>query len=254
MKEANIEALLTSRLIGRPLRLYQEVTSTNDIALKLGEDGAPEGFAIFAETQTKGRGRLGRTWESSRGASLTFSILLRPTWPELSRISLFAAVAVAQVLERLTPYPVGIKWPNDIFINGKKIAGILCEAGKDFVVVGIGLNILQNSNDFPSNIVDRAASLAMFCEGPVKRAELAAALLNEMDCLYENLPETFPEIIEECERRSVLLEKKVEISLGNHLLTGIAIGMDKSGGLKIRQSSGLETIVSAGEVTLLRGI
>ncbi len=252
MTSEEISALLTSRVIGRPVQIHQEVTSTNDLALQWGNQGAAEGLAIFAETQTKGRGRLGRCWESHPGQSLTFSVLLRPRWPNVSRISLVAAVAVARVLERLTLYSVGIKWPNDIHIAGKKVAGILCEADSEQIVLGIGLNVSQTALDFPEGLRERAGSVAMFSKTSVSRIELAASLLDELDTIYLTLPEGFDLIIAECERRSVLLEKPIAVELGDHHITGVVTGFDSCGGLRVRQMSGVETIISSGEVTLLK--
>ncbi len=252
MTAKSIETGLTSRVIGRPVRHFQEATSTNDLALQLGAEGAPEGFAIFAENQTRGRGRLGRTWQSDRGQSLTFSILLRPPWPDVSRISLVAAVVLARVFQNLTNHPVGIKWPNDIQIQGKKVTGILCESGAGFIVAGIGINVLQEPADFPAEVCDTAGSLAMFANTTPDRAMLAAAILNQFDSVYHSLPGSFPEIIRECAERSVLLEKPIEAELGGRRICGVVAGLAADGGLRIREASGNESVIVAGEVTLLK--
>ncbi|HEX8372434.1 MAG TPA: biotin--[acetyl-CoA-carboxylase] ligase [Chthoniobacterales bacterium] len=251
MTAGRISSLLTSRIIGRPTRVYQELTSTNDLASQLGNEGAPEGFAIFAETQTKGRGRLGRSWQSTAGDSLSFSILLRPSWPDISRMSLAAACAVARALDNLTDLPVGIKWPNDIYIDGRKVAGILCEAGKQFLVVGIGLNVFQQVEDFPEELRERAGSLAMFANKEIDRAELAASILDALDRIYLTLPDGFTNVKEECQRRSVLLNREIAVEMGCERVTGTVTGLDGSGALRVLQASGEEILVSAGEVTLL---
>ncbi|MEO7932068.1 MAG: biotin--[acetyl-CoA-carboxylase] ligase [Chthoniobacterales bacterium] len=248
----DVSALLTSKIIGHPFYYYPEVTSTNDVAQQFGNKGAPEGLVVFADSQTQGRGRLGRQWNSHPGQSLTFSILLRPDWSNVSRISLVAAVAMARVLERLTTHSVGIKWPNDIQIDGKKVAGILCEAGKKFIVIGIGLNVSQTTLDFPEELRDRAGFIGMFATNAVNRIELAAALLNELDAIYLTLPAELDSIIAECGSRSVLLEKPITAKLGDHSVTGIVTGLDVGGGLRVRQKSGAETVISSGEVTLLK--
>jgi len=243
--------LLTSRLIGRSLRVYEEVTSTNDLAIQEGRNGAPEGLVIFAEAQMKGRGRLGRAWQTDGGKSLAFSILLRPTWTQVSRISLVAAVAVTEALQPLTTFPVGIKWPNDIYLGGRKIAGILCEAGSDFIVIGIGINVLQQEHDFDQTLSRRAGSIAMFSHPSVDRTHLAAAVLNRFDKIYADLPEAFDHVIDACERRSVLLGKHVRIAFGQGDVAGVVTGLDRSGALKVRDDSENEMVIHAGEVTFL---
>ena len=168
---------MPGRIIGREILVFAETDSTNDLAKQAGDDQLPEGLVIFAEKQRAGRGRLGRAWESPPRQGLWFSVLLRPAsdlpverWPELT---FCAALAVAQTAERFTGAPARIKWPNDVLVNGRKIAGILLECHHrhipGFVVVGIGVNVLQRELDFDPVLRHRAGSLAMMVDATLER-------------------------------------------------------------------------------------
>ena len=252
MTAHEISSGLTSTVIGRPIRVYSEVTSTNDIALQLASKGVPEGISIFAENQTDGRGRLGRAWISTSGKSLLLSVLLRPAFQDVSRISLAAAVAVARTLENLTEGSVGIKWPNDIYISGRKVAGILCESSQGVIIVGIGINVLQKASDFPAALSTTAGSLAMVSECVLERASIAATLLNEFDAIYATLPNGFEDVIDECEMRSTLLGREVEAAIGAFSICGTVSGLNTDGALQVRDKLGVERSVNAGEITLLK--
>jgi BirA family biotin operon repressor/biotin-[acetyl-CoA-carboxylase] ligase len=145
-------------VIGRDIRVFQETTSTNDVIDKLGRDGVKEGAVVFAESQTKGRGRLGRAWVSARGKGLWFSVLLRPPIPPqaATQITVASGVAMARALRESTEVECEIKWPNDILAHGRKLCGILTEMTAEidkikYVVVGIGVNVNFESSDFPRN-------------------------------------------------------------------------------------------------------
>ena len=171
----------------------------------------PEGIVIFAESQRAGRGRLGRRWVSPPHRNLLFSILLRPAavpvgrWSELT---FCAALAVAETAERFAGQPARIKWPNDVLVAGRKVAGILLECHHrqtpGFVVVGIGLNVLQREEDFDPALRDRAGSLMMTlppgADVPTRR-EVAALVLGRLEQHYARWPDGFAAIMGECERR-----------------------------------------------------
>lgn len=187
------EKLPPNSVIGREVIVYRETASTNDVVRHLGESGCAEGTVVFAETQTAGRGRQGRTWYSSEGLGLWFSILLRPPVVHFQDglLTKLTAVALAQELG------ARIKEPNDIFLNDKKLAGILIEARSGtnaFAVLGIGLNVLQSPADFASEIENVATSLRI--EGfPIEsRESLAARILTALNALYVSLPESEPQI------------------------------------------------------------
>lgn len=252
MTTSEITSGLTSKVIGRPIEVFDEVTSTNDIALQLASKGAAEGLTVVAESQTNGRGRLGRPWNSTVGKSLLVSILLRPLWKDVSRISLAAAVAMAKTLEELTQAPVGIKWPNDIYIEGKKVAGILCESSQGAIVVGVGINVSQQPSDFPDSLEASAGSLAMVTHGKLERTKILVTFLNSFDAIYATLPNGFTTIIRECEQRSTLLGKAVSVEQGAVTIRGIVSGLAQDGGLQVKDDQGAFQVVHSGDVTFLR--
>lgn len=181
-----------------PVEVADEIPSTNDELLRRGEAGAPEGTLLFAESQTAGRGQFRRTWNSASGLGLWFSLLLRleikdATIPSLSA---FAAVALVNTLHKLGINDCRIKPPNDVLLGGRKVAGILVETrpGKNpFAVVGIGLNVNHNAENFPEELKDRATSLAMTAETPFDRNAVAAVLIAELGratTLIRQSPET----------------------------------------------------------------
>ena len=195
-------------LVGNRVLVFEETDSTNDLAARAGDDGLPEGLVIFAECQRAGRGRLGRKWIAPPGQSLLFSVLLRPgvptvRWPELT---FCAALAVAETAERLTGQPARVKWPNDVLVSERKVAGILLEAHHrqqpGFVVVGIGVNVLQQFTDFAPELRERAGSLAMATDGlPLNRHEVATLLLERLGTHYAAWPDGFAPIMSACRER-----------------------------------------------------
>lgn len=184
--EALDPALLTAASPwGVPVRVLGETTSSNDELLMLGEQGAPEGSLIFAERQTAGRGQFRRPWSSALGLGLWFSLILRMEISDdtIPSLSAFAAVALAETLGSLGIAGARIKAPNDLLVGGKKVAGILVETrpGRDsFAVVGIGLNVNHGPGDFPEELRDRAASLAMITGSRFDRSDVASSLLGDL--------------------------------------------------------------------------
>lgn len=169
---------------GVPVEVAAAIPSTNDELLRRGEVGAPSGTLLFAESQTAGRGRFQRPWSSAAGLGLWFSLLLRMEISDATvpLLSAFPAVALAETLESLG-IRAGIKAPNDLHVDGKKVAGILVETrtGRNsFAVVGIGLNVNHGSGDFPVELRDRAASLAMVAGSPFDRNAMAASLITAL--------------------------------------------------------------------------
>lgn len=170
---------------GIPVQVVDEIASTNDELLRRGEEGAPSGTFLFAESQTAGRGRFRRPWSSAPGLGLWFSLLLRMEINDASipSLSAFAAVALVRALRSLGAADAGIKEPNDVLIGGHKVAGILVETrvGSDpFAVVGIGLNVNHTLGDFPEELRGRAASLAMITGSSLDRDTVAASLIREL--------------------------------------------------------------------------
>jgi len=228
-------------LIGREVVVLEETTSTNDVAAQWGREGVEEGIVVIAERQTAGRGRMGRRWESEGG--LCFSVLLRPAMADWSRLTTWAGVAVARGIEAVLPgCRAGLKWPNDVWLDGKKVAGILCESeagAKGWVVVGVGVNV----NEVPEEFCDRATSLREVGGAPLDRKVVIAALLREMDASYGE------QIIAEAERRSVLIGRRVTVHAPTETYEVVAEGLEPDGSLRVR-CEGTVQVISGGEVSV----
>ena len=251
-----IAADLYSRLgncaLVREIVVFEETDSTNDQAANSGRNGAGSGLTIFAEKQNAGRGRFGRRWESASHLGLWFSLLLRPIFPQehWPRLTTWAAVSIASAIERATGVCAGIKWPNDIFINGRKVAGILIEAQENFAVLGIGLNANHAREDFPENLAAIATSLRVATGRSIDRAAMAAAILRELDVRYPDLDRRFDQLVAEASRRSVLLGRWVQVRAADSMIEGVAESLDANGQLLLRTSDGNLATLSAGEVSL----
>jgi BirA family transcriptional regulator, biotin operon repressor / biotin---[acetyl-CoA-carboxylase] ligase len=246
------------RVIGRDIRVFQETTSTNDIIEKLARDGVMEGVAVFAESQTRGRGRLGRKWVSPGGKGLWFSVLLRPELHPIAttQLTVAAASALARAIQQQVQIRCDVKWPNDIFIQGKKVAGILMEMGAEldcvqFVTLGIGVDVNQQTSDFPAELRSIATSLRIESGKPVNRADLAARILLELDRDYARVCRgEFSSVADEWEQRCTTIGHTVAIQTGSRRIQGRAESLDEDGALLLRTEHGhLERIIG-GDVTL----
>ena len=249
-----------TRVVGRDIRVFLETTSTNDVIDKLARDGVKEGVVVLAEAQTKGRGRLGRKWLSAAGKGLWLSVLLRPALrPQAAtQVTIMAATAVSRAIRRQTGLAPAIKWPNDILLNGRKAVGILTELhGEldriDYLMVGIGVDVNLSPADFPPELRRMATSLRQELGSPVDRAELAAALVRELDADYQRISEgQFAALAGEWADQCVTLGKTVRIQIGDRVVQGRAESLDEDGALLVRTEHGrLERIVG-GDVTLER--
>lgn len=239
------------------IEVRREVTSTNTVLKQEAERGAPEGSVLIAESQTAGKGRLGRQFHSPHGTGLYLSILLRPDFS--AEQSLFittaAAVAVAQAIEDVTGRESQIKWVNDIYLEGKKVCGILTEASVDFesgrlnwAVLGIGINIAEPPGGFPEEIRDVATVLFPDSCPVTARSSLAAAVISRFFAYYAHL--TDKEFMSEYKRRSFLTGKEVTFALGSETIQGVVTGISDDAHLLVRTENGEERAFSAGEVTL----
>jgi BirA family biotin operon repressor/biotin-[acetyl-CoA-carboxylase] ligase len=245
-----------TRVIGRDIRVFNETTSTNDVVEKLARDGVREGVVVFAESQTRGRGRLGRRWMSPAGQGLWFSVLVRPPLPPeaATQLTVIAATAVSRAIREQTSLAPQIKWPNDILFGGKKAVGILTEMSAELdrirhLTLGIGVDV--NVTDFPMELRDTATSLALAAGRSIDRAELAAAILRELDADYARVcGNQFASIAEEWERQCVTLGRRVRIHNGARTVTGRAESLAPDGALLLRTDHGhLERIIG-GDVLL----
>ena len=232
------------------LMIRESVESTNDEVHSLAKNGAPHGRIVLAERQTAGRGRRGAAWFAPTGESLAFSILLRPTeaktlWP---RLALATGLAVAEAIESFG-LQVGIKWPNDVWIGARKVAGILVEAGANFAVVGIGLNV--NTTEFPPEVEKIATSLQMETGQAFSRAEVMAAVIRRFSIRSRQIGPDFPELISTVRQRCVLTGQRVSLITAGEARKGTVEGIADSGELLFRSEKGLERLIQADEVRLL---
>jgi BirA family biotin operon repressor/biotin-[acetyl-CoA-carboxylase] ligase len=247
-----------TKVIGRDIRVFQETTSTNDVVEKLARDGVKEGVVVFAESQTKGRGRLGRKWISPAGKGLWFSILLRPDLrpQEATQLTVAAATALWRAIHTETGLSAEIKWPNDILFRGKKVAGILTEMSAEldrvkYLILGVGVDVNQAASEFPPDVRKIATSLRAELGHPILRAELATAILRELDHDYARIGGGhFAQLADEWEARCTTIGQPVTISIGERKIRGRAESLDDDGALLMRTEHGhLERIIG-GDVTL----
>jgi BirA family biotin operon repressor/biotin-[acetyl-CoA-carboxylase] ligase len=247
-----------TKVIGRDIRVFKETTSTNDVIEKLARDGAKEGVVVFAESQTKGRGRLGRKWISPPHKGLWFSILLRPDLRPQSatQLTVASATAIRTAIHEVTGLRADIKWPNDILINGRKVAGILTELRAEldhiqYLVLGIGIDVNLSHGDLPPELRKIASSLKIELGRPVSRAELAIAALRALDRDYGRVVEGgFQALADEWEQHCITLGREVLIRMGHREVRGRAEALGDDGALLLRTEHGhIETIVG-GDVSL----
>jgi BirA family transcriptional regulator, biotin operon repressor / biotin---[acetyl-CoA-carboxylase] ligase len=249
-----------TRAIGRDIRVFQETTSTNDVIEKLARDGVREGVVVFAESQTRGRGRLARRWVSPPKLGLWFSILLRPDLrpQEATRLTVASATALRRAIQSQTGLQPEIKWPNDILIRGRKVAGILTELSAELdqvnhLVLGIGVNVNLNPADLPAELRKLATSLKAELGSPVSRPALAVAILRELDHDYARVVSgQFTTVADEWERHGTTIGHEAVIRVGKREIRGRAETLGEDGELLVRTDHGhLERIVG-GDVTLQR--
>jgi len=253
-----IALLGKTRAIGRDIRVFEETTSTNDVIEKFARDGVKEGVVVFAESQTKGRGRLGRKWMSPARKGLWFSVLLRPDLrPQATtQVTVASATALRRAIELQTGLKPEIKWPNDILLGGKKVAGILTELNAEldrvkYVILGMGVDVNLNPSEFPEDLRDQATSLKAELGRAVPRAELAVAILRELDADYARLSlGGFSTVADEWESHCSTIGRDVAIMIGEREVRGRAEALGEEGALLVRTEHGhLEPIVG-GDVTI----
>lgn len=254
-----IAPLLNTHDVGRTIHYRDTLPSTNDFAYRLAQEGAFHGEVVITDHQTQGRGRRGRAWVSPPGLNAYLSVILRPDLPpqRAPELTLVAAVAVAEALREAGAPDAAIKWPNDLQIGGKKVAGILTELSAEpdhvhFVVVGIGVNLNARTADFPPEIADVATSLMEARRRRVPRALFAAALLTRLEqWLDVHQEKGFETIRKAWKDLTSTLGQEVLVKTERREFTGVAEDIDASGALLVRTKDALERVV-AGDVEQLR--
>ncbi|HUO04687.1 MAG TPA: biotin--[acetyl-CoA-carboxylase] ligase [Candidatus Binataceae bacterium] len=244
--------------IGWRIHYFDEIDSTQEAARELAAQGASQGVAVIAERQSAGRGRKGRSWHSPPGINLYTTIILRPAMPaaDVPQLSLVAGVAAAEALETEAPGLVALKWPNDVWLRGRKAGGIIAEAvtnssgGLACVLLGIGLNLNLAAADIPVELQDRATSLRIATGRRCDRIEIAKSLFSRLNTRYmEILAGGFAAVRPAWERYSALTGRRVTLVDGEHGRTGIVRGIDADGALMLETGGGIERIV-AGEISV----
>ncbi|MFA5316796.1 MAG: biotin--[acetyl-CoA-carboxylase] ligase [Dehalococcoidales bacterium] len=243
---------LKTRFVGRRLAYYPSVASTMELALEEAREGASEGSVVIAGEQTSGKGRRNRVWLSPPG-SISLSLVLRPQDSNLAGLVMVAALAVASAIEKVTGLRPGIKWPNDVLINRRKVCGILIETkvgrgSSNYAVVGIGINVNLRLADYP-DIAPLATSLSDELGGAVSRLDLLCRLLEEFERLYL-AASAGNSVFDQWRARLVTLGKRVTASCEGTRLEGMAESVAPDGSLMLRHSDGTLSRIVAGDVSL----
>lgn len=237
--------------LGGPVVHLDLAGSTNDVARDLAAGGAPAGTVVLAEEQTAGRGRQGRAWVAPRGRALTLSIVVREADEMLGLLPLTTAVATCEACERVAPVGCAVKWPNDVWIDERKVAGILIEARpqEGWAVVGIGLNVETAEEELPAELRQTATSLRIATGAGVGRERALASLLER---LAEWLPEGRDRLLTAYRERDALNGRVIAWTAGGERFEGEAGGVDEDGNLVVFTAAGERLTLAAGEVHLMR--
>jgi len=257
--EQTLKERLAEKKIGSVVRYFQEIDSTNIMAYRLALEGAPEGVIVVADTQTKGRGRLSRAWYSPSGTNIYVSIILRPrVEPAMaSQITLMAGVAVASLFSGYCPEGVSIKWPNDVLIRGKKACGILTEmkasgGAVDFIILGIGLNVNMDREDFDDSLHGTATSLKVETGKAQDRLDVISRLFDRIEKWYGIFVRAgFAGFRDAWLGHADILGKPIRVVNRDESKTGVVFGIDDDGAILMRHQNGSIQRVIAGDVHLL---
>jgi BirA family biotin operon repressor/biotin-[acetyl-CoA-carboxylase] ligase len=258
--ETELRERLVPGLVGRRLICLPDTKSTNSVAFQLAEEGAEEGTVVTADAQSAGKGRLGRVWASPPGINLYCSIILRPAVKpyQAPQLTFLSAVAVARAIETSTGLKPEIKWPNDVLLGGRKVAGLLNEMsaetdGINFVILGIGVNLNMAAVQFPTDLRTPATSLLLEQGRPVKRVQFAASMLHELDLLYADFLKCgFDPVREEWQRRCNAKGRAVVVTDGGtDAVQGMFDGIDGDGALLLRMPDGRVERILSGDVRVV---
>lgn len=256
LNESSLKSLLHNKIIGKNLIVLDSVNSTNDYLKKLGNEGCENGTVVAAREQTRGKGRLGRTWQSKKDDGIAFSVLLRPNVApsEVSAITPLAGLAVCKAIREYTKLDCVIKWPNDIIIGRKKLVGILTEMSAEFdaveyVITGIGINVDHTS--FPEEIAFKATSLLLETGRHIDKNEFLACVLEHLENEFvKNNLELTPTALSEYTDLCATVGRSVTFQRGTRRISGMAVGVSEHGELKVMMSDGTICLVNSGEVTV----
>ena len=262
VREGELTGPLAGCHVGEKLLCLDTVDSTNTECKRQAMAGAPDGLVVISEEQTGGRGRRGRSFVSPPGKGLYLSVLLKPDCPlaQVPTLTAWSAVAVCDAVEQVCGVRPGIKWPNDVILEGRKLCGILTEleleaetAALRYVVVGIGVNISQTEADFGPEVAPVAVSLAQALGKAPRRAEVARALLDSLDRLYADFPQEGSRWLERYRADCLTVGKPIRVLSAGGERAGTALGIDEEFALRVAWEDGREETLSSGEVSV-RGL
>lgn len=252
-----LEPLLKTEYFGRHLEYLPVTDSTNRVATELARKDAPEGSVVIADAQTAGRGRLERKWHSPAGCNLYFSLVLRPevTAGQAPQLALIAGVSVCRAITRMFPgLNPRAKWPNDVYLKNRKLAGILCSMVSEmervrYLIVGIGINV--NVTEFPPELAELATSVRAATGREACRPALLATVLNELEQAYGQWQSSgLKSFLKEWRQISYLAGRQVEVEIMNKCVAGTVLGLSASGALRLRDRQGAEHEIVGGDVTI----
>lgn len=253
---AAITAQLQTKTMGKRIKYVDELDSTQTTAKQLVAAGAAEGTVVIAEHQTQGKGTRGKAWHSPKGKGIWMSIVLKPPIPALyiSQLTLLSAVALCRTINKQLGLNIGVKWPNDLLIDGKKVSGILLESSSEddrlrYVIAGVGISVNITKDDFPKELHDKATSLQIETGERIAREQLLCAFLTQFEQLYElYLDKGFAPIKSLWEALSVSLDRPIEVHSAFGFISGIAKGLDETGALLVTEDDGQVKKIFSGDV------
>lgn len=251
---------LATKRIGRCIHYFTTIGSTNQEAKRIAAEGASEGTIVVAEAQTSGRGRMARAWFSPEKGGIWFSVILRPALhpTEAAKFTFMGAVAVARAIRKMTGLAAEIKWPNDIHFEGRKLVGILTELSAEmdainYIVMGIGINVNVESNEFPPELQETASSLKRETGCDISRQGLLREILAQLEALYDQVMlQGFELVFAEWREMNCTLRHEVKVISSSQQFTGLALDIDNDGALLVKKANGeIEKVVS-GDVSVRR--
>lgn len=260
ISEMEIKPLLKTETIGKDVLYFDTIDSTNNY-VKNNYDRLSDGTVVISDSQTKGRGRLGRSFVSDKGVGIYLSVLIKPEIIDhISSLTAMTAVCLCNAIEEVTGVRPSIKWTNDIIMNNKKACGILTEMGVEgetgkiqYVVIGIGINVNQNEEDFPKELKDIAGSIKMGCGKNTNRASLCACLLNELDTMYSDLYSNQSLYLDKYKNDCLNIGKRILVMKTKEGIEAQALGINEDFSLLVRYSDGTIESIKSGEVSI-RGL
>ncbi len=256
-----IQRFLHTKVIAKPIYFFDSIDSTNNKAKELAAQGAKNGTLVAAAAQTAGKGRKGRSFSSDPGLGVYLTVILRPkiSLSEMNSFTLLAAVAIAETIEALTGVRAGIKWVNDVYLNGKKTSGILTEGSVegesgmvDYLIVGMGVNLYHQTEDFPKEIQNTATSLLLETGKKISRARFSAKLMETLEAFLidGNFPENKDEILNRYRKRLLFLGEEIQVITLTHQYPAVALDIDKDGCLLVKDEEGILHTLNTGEISI----